>query len=250
MTPKFQLLCFFIVLFTCSVSAWAQITPAAGSNSISVNGEAEVRVVPDEVVLTLGVETFDKLLKPAKSLNDERIKRTIAAAKGHSIAAEHIQTDYISIEPRYEQGDVARGLLGYVVRKTVVIRLKDISKFEDLLSATLEAGVTHVHGVEFRTTELRKHRDEARRLALKAAQEKAALLANEVGRKVGKALSIGESSFGYWSSYGSWWGNRYGGGMSQNVVQNMGGAAVGSDSTLSPGQIAIRANVSVSFVLE
>jgi uncharacterized protein len=250
MAPKFQRLCFFIVLFTCSISARAQIIPSAGSNSISVNGEAEVRVVPDEVVLTLGVETFDKLLKPAKSLNDERIKKTIAVAKGYGIAAEHIQTDYISIEPRYQNYDVSKDLLGYVVRKTVVIRLKDISKFETLLADALEAGVTHVHGVEFRTTELRKHRDEARRLALKAAQEKAALLANEVGRKVGKALSIGESSFGYWSSYGSGWGNRYGGGMAQNAVQNMGGATVCSDNTLAPGQIAIRANVSVSFVLE
>jgi len=44
---------------------------SGGSNSISVNGEAEVRVVPDEVILTLGVETFDKVLK-ASRLNISR----------------------------------------------------------------------------------------------------------------------------------------------------------------------------------
>ena len=64
-------------------------------------------------------------------------------------------------------------------------------KFEDLLSDALEAGVTHVQGIEFRTTELRKHRDRARSLALKAAQEKAELLADGAGRKIGKAISIG-----------------------------------------------------------
>jgi uncharacterized protein len=238
-----------IALLTFAIPAHAQLYSGGASNSISVNGDAEVRVVPDEVMLTLGVETFDKVLKVSKKMNDERVTKTIAAAKSHGIAAEQIQTDYIGIEPRYQNYDVSSTLLGYVVRKTIVIRLKDLSKFEELLSDALEAGVTHVHGVEFRTTELRKYRDEARKLALKAAQEKAELLAGEAGRNVGKALSIGESSFGYWSSYGSWW-NRYGSGVTQNVVQNMGGASVSTDNTLAPGQIAIRATVNTTFVLD
>jgi uncharacterized protein len=110
--------------------------------------------------------------------------------------------------------------------------------------------VTHVHGIEFRTTELRKHRDQARMLALKAAQEKAELLTRETGSKLGKVLSIGEASFGYSSSYASWWGERYGGGMSQNVSQTFGGVSMVSDSTLAPGHISIRATVGASFALE
>src|SRR5262245_41785446 len=250
MNLKFRWMFCVFVLFTLSIPVRAQFITRSETKSISVNGEAEVRVVPDEVILTLGVETFDKILKSAKRLNDERIKKTISVAIGYGVPGEYIQTDYIGIEPRYQHGDITLELLGYVVRKTVVIRLKDISKFEDLLSDALEAGVTHVQGIEFRTTELRKHRDRARTLALKAAQEKAELLASEAGRKVGKALSIGEASFGYWSSYGSWWGNRYGGGMSQNVSQNLGGVSMGSDSTLAHGQISIRATVGASFVLE
>lgn len=248
MNPQCQSTLIAVALLTLASPAQAQF--GAGTNVISVNGEAEIRVVPDEVLLSLGVETFDKVLKAAKSLNDERIKKTIAVARGYAIPAEYIQTDYIGIEPRYHQSDITHELLGYVVRKTILIRLKDISKFEDLLSAVLEAGVTHVHGIDFRTTELRKHRDQARLLALKAAHEKAELLARESGRKVGKALSIGEASYGYLSSYGSWWGSRYGSQMTQNVVQSLGGSSVASDTTLAPGQIAIRVSVSVSFVLE
>jgi uncharacterized protein YggE len=237
-----------LVLFALLIPAHKTVI-ASSLDTISVTGEAEVRVVPDEVALTLGVETFAKVLSAAKAANDDRIKRTIDAARSFGLPADYVQTDYISIEPKYHQSDVTQELVGFVVRKTVVIRLKDISKFEDLLSAALEAGVTHVHGIEFRTTELRRYRDEARVLALKAAQEKAALLAGQSGRSVGKALSIGEASYGYLSSYGSWWGSRYGSAM-QNVVQNFGGAAVGSDSALAPGQISIRVNIGVSFSLE
>jgi uncharacterized protein len=250
MNPKFHWMLCVIALFILSIPARAQFINRSGTNSISVNGEAEIRVVPDEVILTLGVETFDKVLKLAKNLNDERIKKTISAVKGYGVPAEYIQTDYISIAPQYDYHNSAPTLVGYFVRKTVVIRLKDISKFEDILSDSLEAGVTHVHGIEFRTTELRKHRDQARMLALKAAQEKAELLTRETGSKLGKVLSIGEASFGYWSSYGSWWGQRYGGGMSQNVTQTFGGVSMGADSTLAPGHISIRATVGASFALE
>lgn len=238
-----------LVLIALSSSAQIALTGRGGEDVISVNGESEVRVVPDEVVLSLGVETFNAALRTAKSLNDDRIQKTMAAARNLAVQASQMQTDYVGIEPKYEQGDIARTLQGYVVRRTVVIRLKEISKFEDLLTAALEAGVTHVHGIEFRTTDLRKHRDQARVMAIKAAQEKADLLARESGRKVGMARSIGEASYGYHASYGSWWGARYSA-MSQNAIQNVGGAPLESDSTLAPGQISIRVSVHASYVLQ
>jgi len=250
MNLKFRWMFCVFVLFTLSIPVRSQFINRSETKSISVNGEAEIRVVPDEVILTLGVETFDKVLKLAKSLNDERIKKTISIVQGYGVPAEYIQTDYISIAPQYHYNNSFPTLVGYFVRKTVVIRLKDISKFEDVLSDSLEAGVTHVHGIEFRTTELRKHRDQARMAAMKAAQEKAELLTRETGAKLGKVLSIGEASFGYWSSYGSWWGQHYGGGMSQNVTQSFGGVSMGSDSTLAPGHISIRATVGASFAIE
>ena len=227
----------------------ARLSARAPANTISVSGDAEVLVVPDEVILSLGVETFDKVLKTAKIANDEAIKRTIAVARGYGIPAEYIQTDYLGIEPRHRDSQVAFELLGYDVRKSVVIKLRDISKFESLLTDVLDAGVTHVHMIDFRTTELRKYRDQARTMALRAAKDKAALLAREAGHTVGAVESIGEASYGYFSSYGSWWGNRYGM-QAQNVSQSLGGSTLSSDATMAPGQISIRVNVSMSFALE
>lgn len=249
MQPRRTILYVTVVLIALFSSAQLPIAARVSDDVISVNGEADVRVVPDEVLLSFGVETFDRILKTAKAANDDRIQRAMAAARNLGVRSLDIQTDYVGIEPKYPNGDIARELQGYIVRRTIVIRLKEISKFEDLLTGALEAGVTHVHGIEFRTTELRKHRDQARVLALRAAQEKADLLARESGRKVGKAMSIGEASYGYYSSYGSWWGQRYGA-MTQNVTQNLGGAPLENDAVLAPGQISIRASVHTSFVLQ
>lgn len=236
-------MCVAVLCF--ATSANAQLT----EDKISVTGDAEVRVVPDEVVLSVGVVTADKSLSVAKQSNDERINRALAVTKKFAIPARQVQTDYISIEPRHRHGEIFDELLGYVVRKSIVIRFKDIPKFEDLLTALLESGVNHVHGIEFKTTELRKHRDQARAMAVQAAREKAQAMAAIADRKADKVVSISESG-GWWSGYSSWWGGRWQQGGAQNAYQNAGGNSPEAEGAIAPGQITVRSTVSVSFVLE
>jgi uncharacterized protein len=216
---------------------------------ITVAGEALVQVVPDEVIFTLGVETKDQDLKVAKKDNDELVKKILASAKAQGIEPKHIQTDFLSIEPRYKYEHSQEVFLGYFVRKTVVVTLKDVSKFEDVLSNLLEMGANYLHGVDFRTTELRQHRDKARSLAIKAALEKGTDLASDLGRKVGKAHAINESPAWWGSSYGRYWGQRHGQ-MSQNVTQQQRGEGPETQETLALGQISVKAQVSVIFALE
>lgn len=218
--------------------------------TISVSGEAEVRVVPDTVQLSVGVVAYDKVLGKAKALNDDRVKKTMAALTAQGLEAKNVQTDHLSVEPRRENSSYGRGYSdtpdGYEVRRTLVVTLKDLKKFEAVVSAVLEAGAHELSGLSFLTSELRKHRDTARALALKAAKEKAAAMASELGLKATKARSISEGSSGwaYWSPSGR------GGGMSQNVMQNLGGGSEPSGEGFAPGLISVKASVNVVFELE
>ena len=51
--------------------------------------------------------------------------------------------------------------------------LHDVSRMEEVLSAAVDAGATHIHGVVFQTSKLREYRDKARALAVQAAKDKA-----------------------------------------------------------------------------
>ena len=232
--------------------AWTD-SPAALEEPglISVTGDAEVRVVPDEVILTLGVQTWDKDLDTAKGENDRIVAKVLSLAEEQGIASEHVQTDYVSIEPRYRNGYYeASDFIGYFVHKTVVITLRDLDRFEVLLSSALKAGVNYVHGIEFRTTELRQHRDEARALAARAAREKAEALAGELGQSVGEPQLIEEVQSAWVSAYNRWWGMGWNGGMAQNVIQELSDSGSAMAGTLAPGQISVRAQVSVTFALK
>lgn len=229
------------------------------SRLIYVNGEAEVKVVPDEVILTIGVETSNKNLNTAKSQNDRAVKEILAVMAQNKVAQKYVQTDYFTIEPKHEyrysdseRRDVAV-FAGYFVRKNVVITIKETEKYEAILSGVLEAGANYVQGIQFRTTELRKYRDQARVMAIKAAREKAQLLAGELGLKVGKAWTINEDSVGSYSWYNQgYWGSRNVQYATQNAMANSGGnyGSAPEDSTIAPGQISVNARVSVSFELE
>ncbi len=240
---------FFAVL---SVIAAATVSPAVGAASvedrrtISVAGESAVYVTPDEVVVSIGVETFDKSLDKAKADNDERSRSLLAAIKGVGVEEKHVQTDDVRISIDYHSRGPSRGIEGYLAHREYRVTLKEVTKTEALVDACLRNGANLLIGIDYRSTELRKHRDEARKMAVKAAQEKATLLAGELGEQVGRPRSISEGSFGYYGWGGS--SNR-GSMMTQNSIQVQNNGAGIQGETIPIGQIGITAQVSVTFDL-
>ncbi|MBN2002646.1 MAG: SIMPL domain-containing protein [Anaerolineae bacterium] len=250
MQQKTLTLVLLAIIASLVLGGWAMAEKPQASTEpgvINVSGEAEMRVVPDEVIIRLGVETSDQTLLTAKKQNEQIVKRVIALAKQYGIPTELVQTDYIQVEPRYNSSYEQRSFIGYFVHNTIVITLRDISKFESFLTDVLGTGVNYVHSIDFRTTKLREYRDRARTLALEAAQEKALAMSGTLGQQLGEPRNIQEEANNWWSGYGSWWSGSWGGAMSQNVIQEVGGNSAEFDSSLAPGQISIKARVSVSF---
>ena len=128
-----------------------------------------------------------------------------------------------------------------------------MSKTSDVIAAALGAGANQVVNVQFYTSELRKYRDQARDMAIKAAQEKAQALAKGVGAEAGCVIHINENT---WSSYYGGWYGRSQNLMTQNVSQNVAPAAgsgdgsVSDDGPVSLGQISVQATVDVTFGLK
>jgi uncharacterized protein YggE len=219
---------------------------------ITVSGQAEINVTPDIAVFTLRVVNLDKDLGRAKTLNDESVRKTLALAKTYQIAQEDVQTNYISVDTKYSDYDSdkkPRVFLGYEVTKKIVLKLRDMKRIEGLLADVISSGVNRIDDIDFRTTQIRKYKDQARAMAIKAAREKAIALTSEINQTIGKAYSITEESL-----------NNYGNATySQNAMSNAthsvdGGGGSGdysdSEGTIAIGQISITARVLVSFELK
>ena len=235
----------FVFLLTPAVVAQSNIEPPL----ITVTGQAEVRVPPDEVLFTLAIENVDRDMLVANKKTDDSVKQILAIARKNNVKLEDVQTSQISVQPKYNTDDmeydqrnkVKRVLIGYEVSKTVAIRLRDISRFDDLLADVLKAGITRLSNLQFFDSQIRKHRDEARRMAIRAAQEKARLLTGEIGQSIGPAYSISE--YTYTPEYGR------SNAMTQNATSTATAESSEGEGAIAPGSLSITAQVTVRFRL-
>lgn len=223
-------------------------TACDSSRAIQVSGSAVIKVVPDLVTLQLGVASNDLTPQGVYDKNTATTKKVMAAIRQLGVADKDLSTDYYIIQPAYNDYD-ALTIKGYRINNTIAVNLKDVSKVSQVLAAALSAGANEVVDVQFKTSQLRQYRDQARELAMKAAQEKAQALTDAAGAQAGCVLNIDENSGSAY--YGGWWGGRYQP-QTQNVMQNAPGSDQPSidDGPISLGQIAVQAEVQVRFSLK
>ena len=233
----------------CQLLFLLPLSAQPNQDRLTVTGDAEIKVAPDRVVISVGVESRGPQLTAAKSRNDSAIAAILAVTVKEQVAAADVQTDFIEISPVYQSRDSAESRENYLVdyyrvNKTVAITLRDVTRFERLLTAILNAGANRVYGVDFQTSELRKYRDQARDMAVKAAMEKAQAMAAAAGLRVDKPESISAYNQGGGPSYGR-------GRANMNMLQNVASAAGDSElgGTIAPGRISVNASVTLTFRL-
>jgi len=207
------------------------------------SGDAILRIQPDQVVLSLGVESRGKELIQTKEKNYKIQNDAISYCKSQGIPDKYIQTDFVRINPHYSYGnDVIIDY--YSVVQSVSIIIEDLEKYEQILTDLLNIGVNKVNNIEFRTTNLKENRYKVRKMAIKAAKEKADFLTSEIGIKLGKIINIGETVNNPTNSFSR---SNYAN-ISQNIVQsNTGGI---ENSTLAIGMLSLKATVNLTYEIE
>jgi len=160
---------------------------------VSVTGKSEIKTAPDMVGINLVAQADSMDLKKAKEKNDRLAAALIKTLKKYGVDEKNIQTGRISIEPRYSKRYEKKDFRGYFVTKNITALLKDIEKFEGLLTALVDKGADRVTGIDFRTSKEDELRKKARLRAVSAAKKKASEMAREIGQSTGKAIIIRES---------------------------------------------------------
>jgi uncharacterized protein YggE len=179
---------------------WAQ-DKVSSVRGVTTTGTAEVNVVPDQVLLQVGVQNQSPRAKTAKAATDSTSRRILAALKELGIDSKDIQTAYLSLQRQFDYRKGMR-ISYFSAEQSLTVKLRDTSKIDEVLDALIKAGGNRVDGIEYQSSEMRKYRDQARDSAVKAAREKAEALAKALGQQIGKAYSIEEDRPQMYSPYG------------------------------------------------
>jgi uncharacterized protein YggE len=167
---------------------------------VRVTGTSDVKVVPDQAVIEIGVEKQSPSASVAKHAEDAAARGILNSLRANGIAEKDVQTTYLSLQPQSITRKGVR-ISYFVAEQTLSVTVRDLAKLDALLEALVRAGGNRIDSIRYETSDLRKYRDQARELAVKAAREKAHALAQALGQEIGKAQSIEEmANYGYSSA--------------------------------------------------
>src|SRR4051812_33749231 len=244
----------FLTVLVC-LSTGASAQEGSVRPSVSVVGEAEMSIAPDQVDFTLEVVTVDKELSVAKQANDTASAKALATAKTFGISSDDMQTDKLTVTPRYTGEKDPRGahvLIGYEVTKSISITLKDLSKIDTFLSRIIEAGVNRVVNIEISNSQYQKYQEQTRATAVTNARSRAVAYAKQLGQTIGKAYVIREEEADNPSYYSNGNGNGNGNGDGSNDLDEgtlKAPIAFSREVTFALGKITVSEKIFVTFEL-
>jgi uncharacterized protein YggE len=190
-------LCMALIILTASASASAQ--PLASNPHIQVTGEGTVAIAADMAVLTLTVTRDAKTARDALNTNSEAMAEILTAMQEAGIAEKDLQTSNFSIQPKYHYPkrnsnteDNAPTIVGYTVRNSLSVRVRDLKKVGSILDQSVSLGVNEGGNITFTNNDPSTALAQARTLAVHNALEKAKTLAEAAGVGVGKILEMSE----------------------------------------------------------
>lgn len=216
--------------------SFAQAQETKQIPQISANGEGKVKVTPDQASISVTVETKGNNAKDVKKQNDTKIDAVLKFIKKMNVAPADFKTERVALNPQY---DYEKKKHNYNATQTIVILLRDLGKYDELMEGLVNEGINRIDAVTFQSSKLAQYQSEARKLAMKDAKLKAEDYVSVLGQKVGKAFTIVDNSQTYYPQpmYAMM---RKSEAMDVNEPRE----------TLALGEITITANVMVSFILD
>lgn len=214
-------------------------TERAESQTITVSGRETVKTVPDMAEIVYSVATQEKDAADCQKANTEKVNQLLAALKALGIEEKSIQTSGYDISPRYDW-DRNGEIVGYEATTQVTVSDISLDQVGEVLEESVESGVNQVQSLSFLASDYDKSYQEALKMAVAQAQEKAQALADASGCTLGRPVHITE--------YGSDQSTRY---VNVNAVQSMKREA-SADMAMSvmAGEIDIEAIISVDFAIQ
>jgi len=209
-------------------------TTAPNTEHVAVVGEGKIEVAPDLVEITFEIKRIEETIAEAKLNVDDRSGKVIELARRLGIETRDINASELRCSPYREYG--GRGEIlprGYTAERTIMLRLRDLSRFNELTNGLVQIPVDAIEKVDRQVGDPVKANRDALDEAIRDAQMRAEHLASKFGVKLGRVYSLRA--------------------LPKFERFHIGGAASrarNEDATFEPGTIEIESRVSVCYYIE
>jgi uncharacterized protein len=174
----------------------AQDAPKAGPPTVRAQGEAVLKIKPDQISIEIGVVTQGQTAEAAAGQNAKQTTDVIATLKKELGTGADIQTSRYSIQPNYRQprdGSNPPTIAGYTATSMVQVKSGDVAAAGKLIDAATRAGANNIYGIQFTLKDPQSVRSDALRQAVRTARANAEAMAAGLGMKAGRVVQVSDS---------------------------------------------------------
>ncbi len=225
-----SILILFVAMSSFALQAQQVLTPQP---MVMVTGEGIVKVIPDEVLIKSRIEHEGDNAQEVKKKNDAVVDQVIKYLKTQGIPEKNIQTDYLNLNKNYNYNDKT---YSYVANQAISIKLEDLRDYEKIISGLMDAGLNRIDGIQFKSSEIEKHKTEARKRAVLDAKKRATEYVGPLNQSIGKAFSISEIETGSFPPV-------------YRMEMMKASSDSGEQETIAPGEMEVSSKVTVGFQL-
>jgi len=174
--------------------------------SISVTGSGEVYAVPDVAMITFSIKEEGKTSKESTDKMAVKEAKALEFLKSKGIAEKDIKTLWFNTYPKYEYvkstnvctpewcppNSGNQEIVGYEANETIQVKVRKTDIAGELISGIAGVGIGEVNGPEFSVDDPDALREEARKLAIEEAKEKAKVLGKDLDVRLVRIISYSE----------------------------------------------------------
>jgi uncharacterized protein len=181
-----------LFLFICSSAITGQtISP---ENRIVVIGKAEIEIPADKVVFRIKIAFKDEEdVKKIYSLHKEAEVKLVSFLKDLKVPNKDVDYTLINVGKQYSYYDGQNSKkVVYVTDQTVSITLDSIKTYADFMLRLISSGFSDV-GTYFISSKADDFHGQLIEKAIEMATQKAQVMANKAGRKLGKIIKVADT---------------------------------------------------------
>lgn len=166
------------------------VTQTQKMSTFDASGEGKVVVVPDQAVVSMGVQEFGYNLKQVQETVNKKMSSLSKSLKELGVEEKDIKTTGYNYYPDWENKNQYRA---YATVSVVIREMDNVSPIMDLVGTL---GLDNVQGPTFGLSDelTNKSVKEARSLAIDKAKAKAEELAGLAGMRLGRIVNVVEGN--------------------------------------------------------
>lgn len=218
--------------------------------TITVSGTGDVMAVSDIATLTVNLSYDGTTTAEAQKALNDSLGKTMDYLKSKNIDDKDIKSEYGGLSPKYSNSGVAcftypcpqpdQKIVGYTATQSITVKVRAVDTASDVRTGLAALGITNISGPDFSIDEPETFNDQARAKAITDAQDKAQVLAKQLGVHLGKITSFSENGNGaYPVMYAA-----------KDMMSAAGTAAMPPAPVLPKGENKITSNVTITYEIK